>query len=77
MILTNARVLTFDAANHVLASGSVDILPNGSIGRVAEGWHASPEAIDAGGKLLMRAHQLPHPPVQHARPRHPAPRPGP
>ena len=34
MILTNARILTFDAANRVLESGDVEVLPNGTIGSV-------------------------------------------
>jgi putative selenium metabolism protein SsnA len=37
MIIRNARVLTFDAANRVLDSGTVEILPDGSIGRVEDG----------------------------------------
>ena len=32
MIIRNARVLTFDSANRVLDSGTVEILPDGSIG---------------------------------------------
>ena len=34
MIIRNARVLTFDSANRVLDSGAVEILADGSIGRV-------------------------------------------
>jgi len=34
MIIRNARVLTFDAANRVLDSGTVEILADGSIGQV-------------------------------------------
>ena len=36
MIIHNARVLTFDSANRVLDSGTVEILPDGSIGQVKE-----------------------------------------
>jgi putative selenium metabolism protein SsnA len=36
MIIRNARVLTFDSANRVLDSGAVEILPDGSIGRVED-----------------------------------------
>ncbi len=34
MIITNARVLTFDSANRVLDSASVEMLADGSIGAV-------------------------------------------
>jgi putative selenium metabolism protein SsnA len=36
MIIRNARVLTFDSANRVLDSGTVEILPDGSIGQVTD-----------------------------------------
>ena len=36
MIIRNARVLTFDSANRVLDSGTVEILPDGSIGQVKD-----------------------------------------
>jgi len=35
MIICNARVLTFDSANRVLDSGTVEVLPDGSIGEVS------------------------------------------
>ncbi|MGO8813350.1 MAG: amidohydrolase family protein, partial [Terriglobia bacterium] len=59
MIIRNARVLTFDSANRVLDSGAVEILADGSIGRV-NGAVIGPtppegEIIDAQGKLLMPA----------------------
>jgi putative selenium metabolism protein SsnA len=55
MILTNARILTFDAANSVLDSGSVEIQPDGSIGFVRSGRALSAEAVDLEGRLLMPA----------------------
>ncbi|HUI57928.1 MAG TPA: amidohydrolase family protein, partial [Bryobacteraceae bacterium] len=55
MILTNARILTFDSANHVLDSGSVEVLPDGTIGQVGTSLSLSPRATDAGGRLLMPA----------------------
>ena len=54
MIITNARILTFDTANRVLDSGSVEIRPDGSIGDVSSGAGPRP-AHDAKGKLLMPA----------------------
>jgi putative selenium metabolism protein SsnA len=36
MIIHNARVLTFDSADRVLDSGTVEILPDGSIGEVTD-----------------------------------------
>ena len=56
MILTNARILTFDAANRVLDSGSVEIRADGAIGAVRGG--RAPDAAapwTAGGRLLMPA----------------------
>lgn len=71
MMIRNARVLTFDAANRVLDSGAVEVLADGSIGQVTDtsaGLRsfalrqpstplppADPEIIDAQGKLLMPA----------------------
>ena len=55
MIITNARILTFDSANRVLDSGSVEIRPDGSIGAVKSGGRRGAEVIDAGGRLLMPA----------------------
>jgi putative selenium metabolism protein SsnA len=56
MIITNARILTFDSANRVLDSGSVEIRPDGSIGNVKSGAGPRPAGvIDAQGKLLMPA----------------------
>jgi len=55
MIVTNARILTFDADNRVLDSGSVEILPDGSIGEVKSGRARGKDVIDAQGKLLMPA----------------------
>jgi len=46
MILTNARILTFDSANRVLENGSVEIREDGSIGVVGGGGGASmPAAV--------------------------------
>jgi putative selenium metabolism protein SsnA len=55
MIITNARILTFDAANRVLDSGSVEIRPDGSIGNVSSGRARGKNIVDARGKLLMPA----------------------
>ena len=55
MIVTNARILTFDSANRVLDSGSVEIRPDGSIGNVSGGRARGKNIIDAQGKLLMPA----------------------
>ena len=76
MILTNARILTFDAANRVLDSGSVEILADGTIGFVRSG-----RALDAHAVDLQRPpadagpDQLPHASLQHAGPRHAPARP--
>jgi len=65
MIITNARILTFDADHRVLDSGSVEIRPDGSIGEVKSVARAGKDIIDAKGKLLIAgADQLPHAPVQ-------------
>lgn len=58
MIITNARVLTFDSGNRVLDSGTVQINPDGTIGLVERGSHGLAEAgevIDAQARLLMPA----------------------
>jgi putative selenium metabolism protein SsnA len=55
MILTNARVLTFDETNRVLDSGSVEVRDDGSIGFVRHGRVRGPDTVDAGGRLLMPA----------------------
>jgi putative selenium metabolism protein SsnA len=55
MILTNARILTFDAANLVLDSGSVEIGADGAIGFVRSGRALDIEAVDLQGRLLMPA----------------------
>jgi putative selenium metabolism protein SsnA len=54
MIITNARILTFDEANRVLNSGSVEIRGDGTIGHV--GQTSRPvQSYDAQGRLLMPA----------------------
>jgi putative selenium metabolism protein SsnA len=55
MIVTNARILTFDSANRVLDSGSVEIRPDGAIGNVSRARARGKDVIDAKGKLLMPA----------------------
>ncbi len=55
MIVTNARILTFDTGNRVLQSGSVEVLPDGTFGAVKEGRGRGANAFDAGGRLLMPA----------------------
>jgi putative selenium metabolism protein SsnA len=56
MIITNARILTFDSENRVLESGTVETLADGSIGSVTgSGGKPSSPTIDAGGRLLMPA----------------------
>jgi putative selenium metabolism protein SsnA len=58
MILTNARILTFDGAGRVLESGSVEIRPDGTIGAVRPAGRRVPareEVVDAQGRLLMPA----------------------
>jgi hypothetical protein len=55
MILTNARILTFDRDNSVFDSGSVEIRKDGSIGVVGE-IAAVPDdtTLDAHGKTPRR-----------------------
>ncbi|HYW46079.1 MAG TPA: putative aminohydrolase SsnA [Bryobacteraceae bacterium] len=55
MILTNARILTFDGANRVHDSGSVEVRGDGSIGSVKNGRARGEGAVDLGGRLLMPA----------------------
>jgi putative selenium metabolism protein SsnA len=55
MILTNARILTFDTGNRVLDSGSVEVLEDGSIGSVLDGRALDGRAVDLQGRLLMPA----------------------
>jgi putative selenium metabolism protein SsnA len=55
MILTNARILTFDGANRVLDSGSVEVLADGAIGFVRGGRALDAHAVDLQGRLLMPA----------------------
>jgi len=60
MILTNARVLTFDGENRVLDSGSVEVRADGAIGFVKRGRARGQDVldadvVDAGGRLLMPA----------------------
>ena len=55
MILTNARILTFDDDHRVLDSGSVEIRPDGAIGDVRRERARGKNIIDAKGKLLMPA----------------------
>ena len=55
MILTNARILTFDDANRVIDSGTVEVRADGSIGSVRSGRARGADTVDAGGRLLMPA----------------------
>jgi putative selenium metabolism protein SsnA len=55
MILTNARILTFDGGNRVLDSGSVEVLADGAIGFVRGGRALDAHAVDLHGRLLMPA----------------------
>ena len=56
MILTNARILTFDAANRVILSGSVEVRADGKFGAVSDKEPTGNSGkIDAGGRLLMPA----------------------
>ncbi len=55
MILANARILTFDAANSVIDSGAVEIGPDGAIAAVLSGSAAPRNAVNLGGRLLMPA----------------------
>ena len=55
MILTNARVLTFDAANRVLDSGRVEVKADGTIGSIQPGRDTGRDAVDLRCGLLMPA----------------------
>jgi len=55
MILINARILTCDAVNRVIDSGSVEVRPDGAIGVVRAGRMRGGDMVDAGGRLLMPA----------------------
>jgi len=58
MLITNARVLTFDTSNQVLDSGSVEIREDGTIAALLPEPrpHATPgPCIDARGRVLMPA----------------------
>jgi len=55
MILTNARVLTFDAGQRVFDSGSVEVRPDGAIGFVRSGRALDGNTVDLHGRLLMPA----------------------
>ena len=58
MIVTNARILTFDGAHRVLDSGSVEIREDGTIGAVRQAGRpvrSRGEVVDARGRLLMPA----------------------
>ena len=74
MILTNARILTFDAANRVLDSGSVEILERRRDRRQCGSGRSRGRACGRSSRPPAHAgaDQLPHPPVQHAGPRHAA-----
>ena len=57
MMITNARIVTFDG--RVIQNGSIEILPDGRIGKVGRitlpHGRGSDGAIDAGGRLVMPA----------------------
>ena len=55
MILTNARILTFDTNQSALDSGSVEVTPDGAISFVRAGRALDPHAIDLHGRLLVPA----------------------
>ena len=55
MIITNARILTFDSTNRVLDSGSVEIRADGTIGAVRQATRPAGRSMDAQGRLLMPA----------------------
>jgi putative selenium metabolism protein SsnA len=55
MILANARILTFDPANRILDSGSVEVRPDGIIGFVDGRRSSGGDVVDCGGRLLMPA----------------------
>jgi putative selenium metabolism protein SsnA len=60
MIIRNARILTFDQQNRILASGAVEVRANGSLGWLGDNQKLpesllQAETLDADGKLLMPA----------------------
>jgi putative selenium metabolism protein SsnA len=55
MIVTNARILTFDSVNTVIDSGTVETHPDGTITSVRTSTSAARGAVDAQGRLLMPA----------------------
>ena len=57
MIVANARILTFDAADRVLDSAGVEIRADGSLGAIGKlpARGKTERVIDAGGRLLMPA----------------------
>ena len=56
MIVTNARVLTFDGENRVYDSASVEVRRDGTIGWVGPNAEIDgQEVVNAGGRLLMPA----------------------
>ena len=55
MILANARIVTFDPANRILDSGSVEVRPDGIIGFVDGRRSSGGDVVDCGGRLLMPA----------------------
>ncbi len=63
LLIRNAHIITLDDANHIIASGSVEVLSDGTIGRVeressvvrAPSPACASLSFDAQGKLLMPA----------------------
>lgn len=55
MLITNARVLTFDATSSVLDNAAVEIRKDGTIGAIGSPPHTAQDTIDARGRLLMPA----------------------
>ena len=55
MILTNARIATFDSSNRVLDSGSIEVRADGAIGSVRSGCTRGGDVVDVGGRLVMPA----------------------
>jgi putative selenium metabolism protein SsnA len=55
MILTNARILTFDDGNRVLDSGSIEIGADGAILAIGNGCSPDSRAVDLRGRLVMPA----------------------
>ena len=55
MIVTNARILTFDGKNRIIERGGVEVREDGSIGKIGAVEAGTGESIDAGGRLLVPA----------------------